>query len=312
MYDLTFNLEQGKTYACNLIFKRNVTITGGPERMDAPPPLEAVVGMDWQVAKNAGPQDKDIKISMTIKSLSFSMGGPGRPLQPEVLAKLMGSQLEMTVSPSGEIKSFTGLDLQFQDLEQDKALFRKNEGALIPLRLQLSDEPLKNALALAFNFAPGKDKSAAAAKNSRAAMMSVMKKTGDTWDKPAVDVDALGGMVPVALKYKLDKLKQGTDFAFVLFGGSGDVSGQQEAVADAVGGLLPPRARRNATVEMTGMDVRGYVVFNTKEKDLEEVKARISSKIKISSQGRRKGSSMEADVEIVREAVLSLSQKAEK
>ena len=335
-FEFKFKLEPGADYTGTFLSDRSITVNDPSEALVSPAPVRFDMTMDWHVQEQDEEQADQYIIDMKIADLTLSSEALNAETVARILPAFQNVELVMTVGADGTVKDLYAKESEPSAVQPETAAGEGMQGTtphllsgiistiegenkrdgealaiVAALKDQLSRDRLVQTFSLAFNFVPSLEATDADVKSKRKRAPKSLKKKDDTWEKADLPFVVIGPVaVPLKLKYKFAELSKesGAELAQVLFGERKTLS----SVALDEGTLSEIAPKRMRAKEMSGvldkLETRGYVVFNTKNKDFEEMKSTVTGTGSLTVQPRR-GDPISSSVEVTQNFVLSVTRK---
>lgn len=282
---LSLNYGKGKKQKCELMTRYDIVTADEKLKDKTLLPLHSANVMDWDIT-----QDKNVSIKMTLnKTAVNAVNTDGEAAAADIVGALNTQPAEITldVALDGTLNGAQGLDERLTAIDQQGGTKRIKKDIAALLRRQMAFESINNLTTLMFSLTPA---------DARAS-----RKAGDVWGGKSYAFSLFGttDTVSVDLKFKLSEFdKKDKNLAYILFGGEKQFDPDEMQADAALSGLLDAGA--GAAYQVLGVKVKGYIVYNMKDLDIEEIKQEITINTTLT---RKKEST---DVAFVQTSVLNL------
>ena len=269
--DFKFDLSKSPSQKCRFISRFEINAAD----MDSILPVKTAMLMDWQAKGRE-------EITMGIEKIEVQAGGM---LHDDLTQPINEEQPEVTVAlgDKGEINSISGLEEPLGKMDGQAGRDRDKKAIAAVVRRQLSLMSLQNAMGALYGFTP-----------------SAPQKEGAEWAGNPMNVSLLGSneVAGVNIKYKFQSMDAGDkNLARILFGGETSFGADEFELGDALAGMISV-GRAKAT--LNSVKVKGYVVFNIKSKEIEEIKQEISFNTKVATK------TDESDIVLTQTSIMDL------
>lgn len=314
-FEFKFALEPGASYSSTFLFDEAVQMSSDNEDgyFTAPAPLRFDLSMNWKVLEQEKGNTDRFNIEMNIDEITLVSENLDPMAAAEVLPRFQNQNMTLVVNKDGEIEDYYALELDsfFAQLEEEFNGDSARLAVVDTVKQQLSWDLMVERFGLAFHFVPPAEETASNKDSKRKKAGIVLKKKDDTWTAKTMNYMLPGQVsVPLEMKYKFVELKKesGVELAEILFGANQDLSFYSMG-EDTVTGVITKGKRvpeKSGTYD--NLEIRGYAVYNTTAKGVEEIKVDLKASGKITIKPRR-GEPVDGQLEINRNYVLSLAQK---
>lgn len=259
--NFTLNYAKGKKQNCELMTRYDIITADEKLKGKTLLPLHAAHMMNWDIS-----QDKNTSIKMTWNTTTVDAVNTEKKAAAEDIVGALNTQpaeVTLDVSASGMLNSAQGLEEHLAALAEQAGKDRLKTNIAGLLRRQMSFESLNNITSLMFSLVPADAKT--------------FHKEGDTWGGKEFSFSLFGttDAVSMPIKFKFSALDaKDKNLAYILFGGEKQFAPGDMQAVEALAGLLDIGSKD--TFQVTSIKIKGYIVYNLKELDIEEIKQEIT------------------------------------